>query len=742
MIKAIRIAKTGIACGLLLLTGGVTAVGSTITVTTDQDENGSNASACSLREALYVVNSKSKAPWGGCPAGAPVGDNIIQLEAKTYVLTAGELTVLSDVIIRGADTIVAKDDAATTNVDETLNPYTGLAPNRKPPVTIIDAANSSRIISSLGATGSSLQLKDIELRNGKASPASNQGNGGAIYAALSVSLDNVVIRNSKAQVFMDAGVPRGGMGGAIFLSKNNTSLSSTDTSLIANSAEATGGVLAMVCDEDLSLASHTISITRSLLAANTAVAGAGAIEACGLTSITMTASTLSANQSLASSAALNYQQTVSGQGSVSINSVTAAQQTGGAVFAFKGLGTVGLNNSFLIGNVPLAGGMGGNCKLDAALSFPSGSYNSIDDASCDALLLLGAGGANLKPGSGLFATELLPLALKGGLTQVYMLASGSQWALNKGADGESCTGTDQRNLSRKNGAKCDIGAVERMEPTAVDDDVRNGTDSRVIIADVLANDSFGEDDSGPNHYPEPGTGPLQGDAVKVTSTGGTVTPPGGTAQPVCSWHDKNDANEKYRNKLVIDNLGVITPENAPISCTYEVQVVSGGVLVTSSTVATVKATVSNIAPVAFNDFYVRPLGVLQVTLDILANDTDADDAAPFQSGHDYIVSISTMPVLGRIDGRTGYCPGSTATSPSPKICYARDLTYTASNPQSPFTDYIQYSVYDDDGSASGTATVTIKTNSPDPDKGQTGGSIDWAVAFILALLGLRRARKL
>ncbi|MGC4088217.1 MAG: hypothetical protein QM756_10015 [Polyangiaceae bacterium] len=96
-----------------------------------------------LREALYVVNSKSKAAWGGCPDGAPVGDNIgYELEADTYDLTAGELQVLADVTIQGASTIVAEDDPATTGVDETLNPYTGTAPNRKRPLTIINAGRS------------------------------------------------------------------------------------------------------------------------------------------------------------------------------------------------------------------------------------------------------------------------------------------------------------------------------------------------------------------------------------------------------------------------------------------------------------------------------------------------------------------------------------------------------------------------------------------------------------------------
>ncbi|MDQ8037642.1 MAG: choice-of-anchor Q domain-containing protein [Pedobacter sp.] len=733
MIKGKYMLRSGLACALLLLGNVAMGAGATIKVTTDQDENGSG-SACSLREALHVINSKSKAAWGGCPDAAAVGDNIIQLEALTYRLTAGELQVLEDVIIQGADTIVAEDDPATPGVDDTLNPYTGLAPNRKRPLTVIDAEDHSRIINSFGATGSSLSLKDLELRRGSAPFLSNQGNGGAIYAALSLTLDNVVIRDSEAIGELDGTVPVGGMGGAIFLSLNNISLSATDTTFRNNDAFSAGGAIAMVCTQDLSLASHTVSLTRSLLAENSSLhGGAGAIEACGITTLDITASTLAKNTSKPMPqrqptppapavadeprSAITYRQTVSAQGSVSITNVTAAEQLGGSVFAFKALASVSLNNSVLIGNT------GNNCDLDTALSFPSGNYNSIDDASCNALLL-SSGDANI-PG-GAFSDELLPLAFRGGLTEIYLPNKDSLTVLNVGPSGDNCTGTDQRGLSRKNGSNCDLGAAERMEPTAVDDEAKNGTDSRVVVVDVLANDSFGEDDSGPLHYASP--------AVTVMGTSPGVS---------CTWSDASAEKEERRNKLLIDNHGVITPESSPASCTYQLNVVGVDPATHPAMTATVTATISNIAPVAVNDIYVRPIGVTQIALNLLANDTDADDSTPFnQPTHLYPIYITTKPVLGDLVGETGLCPGSSYTSGSPKFCYARNLTYIAKNPQSPFTDYIQYSVYDDDGSASNTATVTIKTNAPDPDKGETGGSLDLAGGLLLALLGLRRARKL
>ncbi len=757
MNKVHTLGGIALAGSLLLLGGSVGATGATIKVTTLADENGVNNSACSLREALHVVNSKSKEPWGGCPAGAPVGDNIIQLEAGSYTLDS-ELPVLASVIIQGADTTIKEDDETTPDVDETLNPYTGKAPNRKPPITVIDAgannSNPHRIINSYGNTGSTLTLKDVVLTGGIAPSANNKGNGGAIYAALSVSLSNVVISHSNAQRYLDSsGVYRGGMGGAIFFSTSDASLSAEDTVFSDNVSDAEGGAIGMVCEQDRELASHTITITRSLLARNeSAYGGAGAIAACGSTTLDISASTLSGNKSVAITqaplppvpqSALTYRQTgnAQGQGSVTLANITAAEQSGGAVFGFQALSSISLNNSLLIGNA------NGNCDLDSAVSFRAGNYNAVDDASCDALLLSSLS-ANLHPGSGQIDNELLrPLALSGGLTPVYMLKSSSAYALNKGAEGDSCTGADQRGLSRKNGSKCDIGAVERMEPTAVDDSVQNGTDSRVIIADILANDSFGESDTGPSRFADPDRdGGTQ--AVTVISGGPLVTVPaaGGstTTQNTCIWHDKNDSNEDYRNKLVIDSRGVLYPDSAPLSCTYQVNVVAEDGTTASSDIATVTATISNIPPTAVNDVYVRPIGVTELSLDLLANDKDVDDEHPFDApAPNYLIYIASKPSLGDVVGETQLCPGSSYSAGTVKFCYrSDDLKYVAKNAQSPFSDSFQYSVYDDEGAVSGSATVTIKTNAPDPDKGQTGGSLDMAGLLLLSLLGLRRARRL
>ncbi|MFN8526829.1 MAG: CSLREA domain-containing protein [Chloroflexota bacterium] len=56
---------------LVLLAPADGAQAATIQVTTSADENNTNLSACSLREALVAANTN--AAFGGCPAGDPDG---------------------------------------------------------------------------------------------------------------------------------------------------------------------------------------------------------------------------------------------------------------------------------------------------------------------------------------------------------------------------------------------------------------------------------------------------------------------------------------------------------------------------------------------------------------------------------------------------------------------------------------------------------------------------------------------
>lgn len=732
----------------------------TITVTTTADEDGGNPAACSLREAVTAVNSKLA--YGGCPAGARVGSNLIQLQAGTYDLTRGEITVSAALTIAGPD----------MQRPEEINPLTSQKPHRLRPdnttsATIIhatpgDAAPAPDIPASrIFMATADINLRDLVLRGNfpvatpgpgtdiDALPAGDDlvraavpGNGGLIYAGAGVALNNVIITHS---LVYSSGTKYNG--GAIFLSRAGAGLTFSDVTFRYNRSNGTGGAIAMVCTEDLILAAHTISVNRVLFERNRADAGAGVIDVCGRTDMTVSTSTFSDNRSIPDAAvptgAIAYNQTQAGTGSLSLVLVTAAEHATGPVLSVGGLSRLSLDQSVLIANSMPA------CQLGTPPVVPPlGNYNAIEsaDTSCNALLSTATGASNQQITVPL-ADELVALGDHGGLINGYLPKEGSLFVRDKAGLFESCSSPDQRGVSRKSGVACDIGAVERLLPTANDDiAISLPNTDRLVIIDVLANDTFGESDSGPNQYAEP--------AVAID------TNPNGQ----CEWIDStNTQYPDYRNRLLVKSKPVIvppatvadpegTPTGAltPIECEYHVVAVVNGSppppaapTLAASAPATASAHVKNAAPNAVNDVYVRPVGTASITINPVSNDNDDGDGKygkpAVWADFPLYISAANEPQLGHIEGTLGRCPDFTVTSP--KLCYALPVRYVADNNLAPFTDSFRYSVYDADERPSSEATVTIKTDSP-PSDNQGSGSLDILCGFILALLGLRRVRKL
>jgi CSLREA domain-containing protein len=116
-----------------------------INVSTTADENGSNLTACSLREAVTSANNSSA--FGGCDYSGS-GDVVIELYTNTFYLSVGHIYVGSIITING--------DGREA--------------------TIIDGNNLQRIFY-LGGT-SSLTLNDMTLTHGKA-PDGDDGAAGS-----------------------------------------------------------------------------------------------------------------------------------------------------------------------------------------------------------------------------------------------------------------------------------------------------------------------------------------------------------------------------------------------------------------------------------------------------------------------------------------------------------------------------------------------------------------------------------
>lgn len=688
----------------------------TITTTTLVDENGDGA-GCSLREAVYAANNN--VPFGGCPAGNALADDSIVLSKGTYLLTKGELKVTQSLKLLGVN---AYRDA--------INPLTGNKPNRVRPETIIDAGNLSRILSTEGALDAGLELSDLELKNGRVT-----GNGGAILSWSTVEIDNVVIKNSSA---LGATIAQGN-GGAVYLARTGAGISMTDSMILINAAAGTGGAIAMNCEFNGEPALHQVSVNRSAIDSNAATGGAGAILACGSTTLGLQSSTISRNASAAVAGAIVLvNSSLPADGNLTLRSVTAVENTGGPFLRVAGISTLDVSNSLLAFNGA------GNCAITAPASGSLGTIegSAVQDSVASGCQVTGVtwGTGNTEIPAGIALTsELAAFSSNiGGLVDGYMPLPGSLYVLNKGQALAACEAEDQRGVSRTSGTACDAGAVERRELTTVDDEGTNRPKTnRIAYIDILANDT----------PPEPAS--LTTTDFWATAIV-TATPSATNPAADCTWvEDPDDTEAPIKKVLMIDSSGVI----GTFACDYTVDI--GG----DSSTARVEVEIKNSKLITVKDSYVRPVGTTEVFLNLLVNDHDENDGSVADAGFyqavddpltpdvdestlpTYLIRITQEPSLGRIEGLSSVdCPAKLVSEPNRKCFAVSGLRYVADNSLSPFSDSFKYVVYDKNKEESVEAVVTITTDAPDPDK--RGGSADWLLLSVLAMAGLRRVRRL
>lgn len=665
----------------------VSALALTISVTTTEDQNGTDSSKCSLREAVQAINTS--VAFGGCPAGIPSANNTISLGQGVYTLT-NELVISQEITIIGAPTYRWKGDSFGTT---TVNPLTGERLWRLRPLTTIKAAPGKRILNAASAVGD-IELVDLVLDGGapnSGTPAND--NGGAILSGVSLSLENVRILNGSAQ-----------RGGAIFLARA-AGLSLTDTTFDSNIAVLSGGAIAMACLLDGSSTVRTVSVQRSSFRSNSSPMGAGAVDLCGDVTAGVVASTFSGNSSGAGYAAMTYGNQGGATGaSLTVNFVTFAENVGGHAIASTGHSVFELKNSAFAGNLS-------DCLVN-------GSADCSDDNEANKVVI-----------SALTEFESVGYANFGGLTDGY-LPKGTLVVDAGPAAANDCGGTDQRDLDRTMGGFCDIGALERLQLTAVADKGRNESgDGRIAYVDVLSNDSFGED----------GTG-----------IGGIIKPVDfeidtALSDPLCAIEPANPSADQPLPRLRLDNpAGLLTPVSSPKQCHYRVKDADGNPV---GEAAVVEVSISNIKPVANNDSFLRPVGTSSLLLNVLSNDHDDgdnDEDRGIVHGtpvNELIIKIVTAPQLGVLSGVEVDCPGEASSEDEGQVCYAAGaLRYVANNNMSPFTDEFTYVVIDEDGDDSGNARVLIRTDAKDPQSGG-GGSIDWILLSLLSLAGLRLSRR-
>ncbi len=253
-----------------------------------------------------------------------------------------------------------------------------------------------------------LQLDHVVVRNSTVNASAGDWwmGGGGIYVGGGATLDLVdsTVRDNATYTSID--------GGGIYVFQNG-SLTVERSTISGNSAANVGGGLRM-------LGSGTINNTT--FNGNTAVAWHGSAFFVTDGVLSVVNSTISANTAPPGSSAVFVGTFTDASATLSLaNTIVAQNSDFGCFLAPYGAGVVTLN---------------------------SGGHNVSTDATCN------PGGSDLVVGD----AGLGPLAANGGPTLTQALLLGSPAIDN--ADAALCPATDQRGVTRPQGAGCDVGAFE------------------------------------------------------------------------------------------------------------------------------------------------------------------------------------------------------------------------------------------------------------------------------------------
>jgi|GEM_PF-1775746 len=332
-----------------------------------------------------------------------------------------------------------------------------------------------------GATNSVLTVTDSRFTDNR---AANLHGGGLYVRQAATTLTRVVVGGNTA-------LAAGADGGGLYFEGSGAASTLERVEILNNRADDLGGGL--YAGSTLTLRNATVSgnatnnrggglyrangditLNQSTLAENIAGNSGGALYMGGGT-LTTANSTFSGNHSDADGGALWINTNANLYNTTMFNN-TATGLGGGIRRATAG--TVTFRNSLVAGNSPV------NCS--GAIG-TGGTANLADDATC---------GSNFT--NNLNAARLGPLADNGGATFTHLLLPGNP-AINAGNAGVCAAapvnGVDQRDVSRPQGAQCDIGAVEVTPRLALSkhsanqggDPLRPG--ERITYTLVLVNDS-------------------------------------------------------------------------------------------------------------------------------------------------------------------------------------------------------------------------------------------------------------
>ena len=277
--------------------------------------------------------------------------------------------------------------------------------------TILDGSYAGTVVTVDG--GVTATIAGVAIQRGSADT------GGGVLNYGTLTLSNSTVSANRAE---DAGGVVNAPGATLTLS-NSTVRGNTATSLGGGVGNAPGG---------------TLTLSNSTVSANSAASNGGGVYNEGGATLTVRNSTISANSAGTGGGG------VAGGGTLTLSNSTLAGNS-----AISGGGVLNDGSLTLHGTI-LANGPGGNCvNFSGAATITSLGHNLASDGTC---FLTAAGDRpNTDPQLGLLADN-------GGPTWTQLPQPGSP-AIDGGPT-TGCPATDQRGITRPQGAACDIGAVE------------------------------------------------------------------------------------------------------------------------------------------------------------------------------------------------------------------------------------------------------------------------------------------
>jgi CSLREA domain-containing protein len=359
---------------------------------------------------LTVRNGKVAGNGGGILATSAA----LTLNQVTVTANAADGSSGGGVLVHGTGTAAIANSTVSNN---TAIYGGGIGANDSANVTITGSTVSGNTASAIGGGIGGAGTPVVTVLNSTVTANTNNGTHGGGLGLFGTA-------HITGSTFSNNTTPNGYGAGILVLGPTTI----TTTTVTGNTAIGGGGIVLY------DTAGATVS--RSTIDHNTTTSGGSASGIANFGTLAITASTISGNTDLNNNGAVV---SIGVEANTTITSSTVTANTGGGV-ANDYVSTTALRNTIVAGQLT-----GNDCNG----TIISAGFNHSSDTTC--------GFTNVGDTQGTPAL-LGPLANNGGPTKTHLPQAGSPVI---GTGDPTCTGLDQRGVTRPAGGTCDKGAVEQ-----------------------------------------------------------------------------------------------------------------------------------------------------------------------------------------------------------------------------------------------------------------------------------------